>query len=133
MNDIFTQVNSALSSGRISPNASAQQIYQQVVSPYFASKGMGITSGWPYTTAQGNNFGNAMQAAITNLIGQWQSGQLTSQSQIGISGQTDPNMPTYGGQGIPPQTQQQNVQTAFQPVQSAFASLGAILGGASTW
>jgi hypothetical protein len=132
MNDVFSQVNSALKSGKIAPNATPQQIYQQVVDPYWKSKGMGIQPGWPYITSQGNNFGNAMQAAVTNLIGQWQKGQLTSQSQIGIEGQTDPSMPAFGGQGIHPQTQQTQQsaqQTMQQQVGSAVNSLGNILGG----
>lgn len=96
MTDVFTQVNAALKSGKISATSSAQQIYQQVVDPYFKSKGMGITAGWPYETSHGANFGNAMQAAITNMIGQWQSGKITSSTPLGIAGQTV-NVPAWGG------------------------------------
>jgi hypothetical protein len=122
MNDVFTQINSAMQSGKISPISTPQQIYDQVVNPYLTSKGMGITSGGPYITAQGNNFGNAMKAAVTNLIGQWQSGAVNSKSAIGISGQTDPNMPAYVGtsmlqqlpQELATQTAQQQVTTMMQ-------------------
>lgn len=122
MNDVFTQVNNAIQSGRISPSATPAQIYSQVVNPYLTSRGMGIqTNGSQnFTTSSGTNFGGAMQAAVQNLIGQWQSGALSGKSQIGISGQTDPNMPAFAGAAIQAQPA---AQTSAQTVQTQLASI----------
>lgn len=121
MNDVFTQVNNAIQSGKISASATPAQIYSQVVNPYLTSKGMGIqTNGSQnFTTSSGTNFGGAMQAAVQNLIGQWQSGALSGKSQIGISGQTDPNMPAFAGAAIQAQpAAQSSAQTVQQQLQS---------------
>lgn len=121
MNDVFTQVNNAIQSGQISSSATPAQIYSQVVNPYLQSRGMAIqTNGSQnFTTSSGNNFGGAMQAAVQSLIGQWQSGTLSGKSQIGISGQTDPNMPAFAGSAIQAQpAAQQSAQTVQQQLQS---------------
>lgn len=125
INDVFSQINSAIQSGQIAPNASAQQIYSQVVNPYLTSRGMGIqTNGSQnYTTSSGTNFGGAMQAAVQNMIGQWQSGQLTAKSNIGISGQTDTGIPAYAGVAALAQpAAQQSAQTVQQQLQSIIGS-----------
>ena len=132
MNDVFTQVNNAIQSGKISASTSPAQIYSQVVAPYLNSKGMGIqTNGSQnFTTSSGTNFGGAMQAAVQNLIGQWQSGKLTGKSSIGISGQTDPGMPAFAGASIQAQpaaqTAQQTVQQQLQSIISGFPLAGRI-------
>lgn len=121
-NDIFSQINSAIKSGKVSPTATAAQLYSQVVNPYLTSRGMGIqTNGSQnYTTSSGTNFGPAMQAAVTNMIGQWQSGQLTGKSQIGVSGQTDAGMPAYAGHAV---TTQPATQASQQTIAQQLASL----------
>lgn len=122
INDVFAQVNNAVQSGKISATASPAQIYNQVVNPYLTSRGMGIqTNGSQnFTTSSGTNFGGAMQAAVQNLIGQWQSGALTAKSNIGISGQTDAGIPAYAGVAT---LQQPAAQTTQQTVQQQLASI----------
>jgi hypothetical protein len=127
-----SQINSALASGALPSNATPQQIYSQVVQPWI--NGMS-TGGWQNSsTIQGAPEKDAIGNLLTNLIGQWQSGQMNSQTPLGIAGQTVA-MQNFGAQGMPPQQQQvaQQFQTAYQPMQSAFTSLGLILGGTSTW
>lgn len=92
--DMAGQVNSAISSGKIPPNASPQQIYQQVINPWMTSWNKGDLSKDPH--------GGAIQSMVTNLIGQWQSGQLNSGTQVGVKGQTL-NLPSYGAASQPAQ------------------------------
>lgn len=127
MNDVFTQINNAIQSGQISATASASQIYNQVVNPYLSSqtvdgRSLAIhTDGSNnFTTSSGTNFGGAMQAAVTNLIAQWQAGALTGQSKIGIAGQTDPNIPAYAGVST---TQQPAAQSAGMTVQQQLQTM----------
>lgn len=88
---LATQVNSAITSGKVPANATPQQLYSSVILPYINSKGATIN------TAPGSE-GVALTTAITNLIGQWQSGALTGSTPIGISGQTMGNtLPVYAG------------------------------------
>lgn len=141
INDVFTQVNNAIQSGQISATATPAQIYSQVVNPYLSSqivdgRSLAIhTDGSNnFTTSGGNNFGGAMQAAVQNLIGQWQSGQLTGKSNIGISGQTDPGIPAYAGNATIAQPAAQNagmtVQQQLQTYMASFPIVGQ--GRAST-
>ncbi len=86
-------VNAALKGGKLPPNATPEQIYQQVVQPWLNSKSGGATSG---NDIKGNSVSSAEAAAITAMIGQWQSGQLSSTTPVGVKGQTI-NIPQYGG------------------------------------
>lgn len=91
LSQLMQQVNTAITSGKLPPNASADQAYSQVILPYINSKGATIA------TAPGSE-GVALTTAITNLIGQWMTGQLTGSTPIGISGQTmGSTAPTYVG------------------------------------
>lgn len=87
--DMAGQINSALKSGTIQKGATPDQIYQQVVDPWMKSWNKGDLSKDPH--------GPAIQNMITQLIGQWQGGQLTSSTKVGVSGETISNLPTYGG------------------------------------
>jgi hypothetical protein len=127
--DIFGQINSAMQSGKISPIATPQQIYSQVVAPYLASKtvnGQSLTihtdGSGSFTTAHGSNFGGAMQAAVINTIGQWQSGQFNSKTVLG-AGNTI-NVPAYAGtamlQALPTQLAQQNQQQQLATLMKTF-------------
>ena len=118
LNDITGQINQAIASGKVQKGASAQDLYSQVVNPYLQSKNIGIDPNASiYTTAKGQKFGNAMQDDITNLLGQWQKGQLTNQSKVGVSGQTDPGLQAYGA--LAQMAQPQNTTT--QPVRPVMA------------
>lgn len=101
MDQMTAQINSAISSGKVSPTASAQQLYDQVVTPWLASKNASIAN---QNTSSGQPEGPALQADLTQLISQWQSGALTPQSQVGVDGQTIAGLPSFAGQytGPPP-------------------------------
>lgn len=90
------QINQALKSGTITADASPDQIYSQVVAPWLATKSGGATSG---SDIKGNAVANPEQAALTNLIGQWQGGQLNNSSAVGVKGQTIGGLSTYGALG----------------------------------
>jgi hypothetical protein len=128
--DMFHTVNQALASGKIAPNATPDQIYAQVVQPWINSMS---PNGWQDTsTIQGAPERQAVGNLLTNMIGQWQQGQITSSTPLGISGQTlQGGVPSYGAMGVSQQAQQmqQTAQQTFQQqVGSAANSLGSILG-----
>jgi hypothetical protein len=94
MNQMTAQINQAVTSGKVSPNATAAQLYSQVVTPWLASKNASIAN---QNTSTGTPEGPALQAVITQLINLWQGGQITSSSQVGVSGQTIAGLPAYAG------------------------------------
>lgn len=117
--DMTKQINSALAQGKISQSSTPQQIYSQVVEPWINSMSPG---GWQNTsTVQGAPEKAAIGNLLTSMIGQWQSGQLTSQSQLGISGQADAGIQSFGAQGYNPQAYQQQ-QSIIQQMQSQLES-----------
>ena len=102
---MFNQVNSAISSGKVAPNASPQDIYNQVVQPWINSMS---PQGWQNTTTSG---GASEKAAIgnmlTNFIGQWQTGQFNGSTPLGIAGQSmGGGFVPFNSQGPSPQIQQ---------------------------
>jgi hypothetical protein len=126
-NDIFSQINSAMQSGKVSPLSTAQTLYQQVVAPYLASKsanGQSLTigAGNSWTTAHGTPFANAMQAAVVGLIGQWQSGAYTSKTVMGAGNTTNP--PAYQGWNI---LQSKNAQAGAANIGTQLQALMAAL------
>jgi hypothetical protein len=94
--DMMNQVNAALKSGKISGTDSAQSIYQKVVEPWINSMS---PNGWQDTATQkGAPEKAAIGNLLTNFIGQWQSGQINSSTQLGIGGQTlAGGVPAFGG------------------------------------
>lgn len=93
--DMMKQVNSAISSGKVAPGATPQQIYAKVVEPWINSMSPG---GWQNSyTVQGASEKGAVGNVLTSLIGQWQNGQISNSTQLGIGGQTlQGGVPTYG-------------------------------------
>jgi hypothetical protein len=90
------QVNSAIKSGAIPANAGPSQIYSMVVEPWITK--MGGSGGWQDTyTSKGASEKDAVGGLLTNLIAQWQKGQITAGTPVGISGQTISGLPTFGG------------------------------------
>lgn len=83
------QINSALTSGQVSKNATPQQIYSQVVEPWLTSKGASIDT----TTSEGADVASSLEG----LIGSWQGGGLTASTPVGVSGQTLTGLQAYGG------------------------------------
>ena len=113
------QINSALAAGTINASDSASPIYQKVVDPWINSMS---PRGWKEGyTIKGAPEKAAIQTMLTGLIGQWQSGQLTSQSKVGMEGQTISGLQSFGGQGVNPQAQQtaQMGQQMMQPLSAA--------------
>jgi hypothetical protein len=118
--DMMNQVNSAIKAGKISTTSSPQQIYSQVVEPWITS--MGGKSGWQNTyTNKGASEKDAVGNVLTNLIGQWQGGQITNGTQLGVSGEhLQGGVPAFGAAQ---QQTQQPQQQANQPPMARFPSL----------
>jgi hypothetical protein len=101
---VFGNINSAIQKNPSLKDASPQTLYNQVVVPYLSSfkgsYGGGNTNADPnstYTLSCGTKFGGAMESAIVSLIGNWQSGNFTGSTPVGISGQTmGSSLPAYG-------------------------------------
>lgn len=102
------QINSQIASGAISPNASTNDIYNQVVAPWLASKGASINMSERTSTGQAE--GAALVQSLKSVIAGWQHGSPP------ISG-----LQTYG-QGYNPQAQQQQ-QALTQQVTQQFTQL----------
>jgi hypothetical protein len=129
MSSMTSQINQALKSGTVSPTDSASTIYSKVVQPWINSMSPG---GWQNTsTAKGAPEKDAIGNLLTNMIGQWQSGQLTSASKVGIAGQTIQGLQAFGAQGYPPGQQQAQAsgQQAVQQVTTAQDQLVNIFAG----
>lgn len=112
------RINSAITSGNVAPSASPEQIYNSVVEPWLSSQGVTVgsdaslgASGDPGMIVGTNQQeGNALQAVLTNLIGDWQSGTLTANTPVGVSGQTISSLPSYAGAIVSPQLLQSIMQ-----------------------
>ena len=92
------QINSAVKSGQIQPNASASDIYSKIVAPWLQSKGAAIDPNNPeYITSSGSNYASSLQGAIMNLIQGWQSGTINGSTPLGVNGQPIAGLPTFGG------------------------------------
>lgn len=94
MSQMTQQINNAISSGKVSKGATAQDIYNSVVTPWLKSKGVTVTGS--AVDKNGNNEGNATQGALIGLISDWQSGSFTSNTPVGVDGQTI-DIGSYGG------------------------------------
>lgn len=122
---MMDQVNQAVQSGKLPANATPQQIYNQVVNPWLANQNgtnASIQSNW--TNTQGEQFGDALQSSVINLIGQWQSGQLSANTPLDSGGQTLTGYVPYAGgkQAFTGYTPQANNFT--QNTSGSMASLG---------
>lgn len=95
MSQMSTTINSAISSGKISKSATPTQLYNQVVVPWLQSKGA-YTPSSAIISANGTKNNGTIDTLITQLIGQWQSGQLNGSSKVGVSGQTIQGLQAYG-------------------------------------
>jgi hypothetical protein len=117
------QINSAISSGKIDPHASPQDIYKKVVTPWMDS--------WGHGSMQDVNAG-AIQHMVENLIGDWQSGRLTSQTPIGVSGERASNLPVYVGHVMPPNPAKLTAQNNLAPLTAALTTFPGAKTGPST-
>lgn len=97
MTQMTQQINDAIQGGKISPTANAQQLYSQVVEPWLQSKNAYVPQD-AVISSNGTKNNGTVDSLLTQLIGQWQSGALTAQSQVGVSGQTIAGLPSFAGQ-----------------------------------
>jgi hypothetical protein len=94
MGDMTARINQAIQTGSVPPNATPQDIYSKVVEPWINSMSPG---GWQdANTVEGSPTKAAVGNMLTGLIGQYQSGQITSQTPLGIKGQTVQMQPYVG-------------------------------------
>jgi hypothetical protein len=112
-NDMFNQINSQIASGAITPtanggisvktgggtvtygaNSAPEYLYNNVVSPWLTSQNASINPN--SVDVNGANEGANLASSLEGLIGSWQTGALNNTTKIGVSGQADTTLPTYG-------------------------------------
>jgi hypothetical protein len=122
MSDMTGKINQALAAGTISKTDSASAIYSKVVGPWINAMSPG---GWQATsTKEGSAEKQAAQNMITGLIGQYQSGQITAKTPLGISGQTIGGLQSFGALGVKDTTATKAaVAQTMQPAQAAAMSM----------
>lgn len=97
LNGMAGQINSAMSSGKIGASSNPQQVFTNVIQPWLAKvapKGVGAGS-LTYTDAKGNSSGENLQDALTNMVGDYMNGTLTSKTALDSGGQTDSSLPAF--------------------------------------
>lgn len=88
LTDMTTQINTAIKGDPALKNDTASQLFSSVVTPWLNSKGATI----------GNETGGyQLQGVLTDLIGEWQNGQLTSNTKLDSGGDTDKSLQAYAG------------------------------------
>jgi len=96
MTQMTTNINAAIAKNPQLQFASPSTLYSSVVTPWLKSKGVTISPS--SVDKNGNNEGAGLGDAITNMIGDWQSGSWTSSTPVGVAGQTI-NIPAYSQAG----------------------------------
>lgn len=99
--DLTSQINNAYKTGAVKIGASGQDVYNQVVQPWLASKGQ-----WNDTNK------DALSGAIEQMTNQYVTGQAANQWKA-IGGDS-PFKDIYSGSAIGQQYQQQQAQQAAQ-------------------
>jgi hypothetical protein len=92
LTSMATQINQAVSSGKIAANATPGQVYASVVQPWINS----VTNGAGIQGPE-NGEGGVLTGAVQNLIGAYMGGTLTSSTAIGAQGQAATTLPAYAG------------------------------------
>lgn len=118
--DMTTQINSAIAKGTITANTPPSQVYSSVVLPWINSMEPGKNMSQVGNTSKGVPTAGAIQNVLTTMIGQYQSGQLTGSTKLGINGQQISQITPIGSMGGPPNTQQ--IQKTVQQNTSTFNS-----------
>jgi hypothetical protein len=95
MDQMTSQINSALQSGSVPKNATPAQLYQQVVQPWLTKLGANVPNNAIISSNGARNNG-MVQNLLTQLISQWQSGALNAGSKVGIAGQNIAGLSAYG-------------------------------------
>lgn len=89
LNGMTGAINQAIEKNPSLAHDSASQLFSQVATPYLNSKGATISP----TTG-----GVQLQDVLTNLIGDWQNGSLTSSTPLDSGGDKDRTLQAYAGQ-----------------------------------
>lgn len=110
LNDMTNEVNSAIKSGQLSANASPEEAWSKVVQPWLNKQGATIT---PETG------GYQLQGVLQNLLGEWETGQLTNKTALDSGNQTDTSLAAYQGKYAPPPTTPGN-STGMIPVSTVY-------------
>lgn len=79
-------LNQEEQAGKITPGESISQQYSSIVNPWLTSKGAAINPN--AVDAQGQNEGKALVGDIQSLMGDWETGQLTGKTAVGVDNQT---------------------------------------------
>jgi hypothetical protein len=114
MDQLTQQINKGVQSGQITPGESVADQWTKTLNPWLTSKG--VTWNPNQRTSTGQLETPALQQDIQSLIGQYESGQLTPQSQVGISGQTIGGMNPFAGWGGQAPTAQPQAAPAATPM-----------------
>jgi hypothetical protein len=88
VSQMTSQVSNAIKSGKIGANATPQQMYNQIVTPWLNSKG---------ATIGAETGGIQLQGVLTNLLGHWQNGSLTDNTVLTSGGSKDTTIPAFPG------------------------------------
>lgn len=118
LTDMTNTVNTALAQGMISPNDSAQTIYNKVVEPWISSMS---PNGWQATnTAKGAPEQQAVGNLLTQMIDQWKNGQ--NSHWTGVDGSV-PKVAAFDAQGSYTVQAQTAAAMFMQPIQAALTSM----------
>lgn len=93
MDQLTNQINQDYAAGKITPGESIQNQWTQQIYPWLQHQGATINPN--QMTAQGTPEGSALIGDLQSLMGSYESGALTPQSQVGSRGQTIGGMQPY--------------------------------------
>lgn len=96
MDQMTNYVNQQYNSGAIKPGESISDQWNQTVDPWLQSKGATINPN--QNTVTGAPEGSALIGDLQGLLGDWESGELTPQSQVGSGGQTISGLSAFSGE-----------------------------------
>jgi hypothetical protein len=96
MDQLTGYLNQEYKSGAIKPGESVGQQWTSTIDPWLQSRGATIDPN--QNTVKGAPEGNALTGDLQSLIGDWESGELTPQSKVGINGQTIGGLTQFAGE-----------------------------------
>lgn len=118
MDQLTGYLNQQYQGGNIKPGESIADQWSQTVAPWLASKNASIAN---QNTASGTPEGPALTSDLQGLIGDWESGQFTGSTPMGINGQTIGGLANYLGLS-PTQLSTLNPQPTQSPVARALSA-----------
>lgn len=94
VNGMAQQINSAITSGKITASTDPSTVFSSVVEPWLNSKGV-ASSSLTFTDSTGKSSGSNLQDSLTNLVGAYMDGSLNDNTSIGVSGQKDTTLQAF--------------------------------------